>query len=108
VRRRIRRRERDAHSAYSRRRGASPAAGHRDGHPGCDGVAATARITAEHPGTRVVVLTTYADDESIIGALQAGALGYPTKDATRGGIGRALRGAAARRAGLGPQCPPLP
>ena len=30
--------------------------------PGCDGVTATARITAEHPGTRVVVLTTYADD----------------------------------------------
>jgi DNA-binding NarL/FixJ family response regulator len=36
--------------------------------PGCDGVAATRRITADHPGTRVVVLTTYADDESIIGA----------------------------------------
>ena len=47
--------------------------------PGCDGVAATARITAEHPGTRVVVLTTYADDESIIRALQAGALGYLTR-----------------------------
>jgi DNA-binding NarL/FixJ family response regulator len=46
--------------------------------PGCDGVTATARITAEHPRTRVVVLTTYADDESIIGALQAGALGYLT------------------------------
>lgn len=39
--------------------------------PGCDGVAATRRITAEHPGTRVVVLTTYADDDSIIGALPA-------------------------------------
>jgi DNA-binding NarL/FixJ family response regulator len=70
--------------------------------PGCDGVAATARITAEHPGTRVVVLTTYADDESIIGALQAGALGYLTKDATRAEIGRAIQAAAAGQAVLDP------
>jgi len=71
--------------------------------PGCDGVAATRRITAEHPGTRVVILTTYADDESIIGALQAGALGYLTKDATRAEIGRALQAAAAGQAVLDPQ-----
>ncbi|WP_300610076.1 response regulator transcription factor [Trebonia sp.] len=70
--------------------------------PGGDGVTATRRITAEHPGTRVVVLTTYADDESIIGALQAGALGYLTKDATRAEIGRALRAAAAGQAVLDP------
>jgi DNA-binding NarL/FixJ family response regulator len=70
--------------------------------PGCDGVAATARITAEHPGTRVVVLTTYADDESIIGALQAGALGYLTKEATRAEIGLAVHAAAAGQAILDP------
>jgi DNA-binding NarL/FixJ family response regulator len=70
--------------------------------PGCDGVAATARITAEHPGTRVVILTTYADDESIIGALQAGALGYLTKEATRAEIGRAVHAAAAGQAILDP------
>ena len=70
--------------------------------PRCDGVAATARITAEHPGTRVVVLTTYADDESIIGALQAGALGYLTKDATRAEIGRAIMAAADGQAVLDP------
>jgi DNA-binding NarL/FixJ family response regulator len=70
--------------------------------PGCDGVTATARITAEHPGTRVVVLTTYADDESIIGALQAGALGYLTKEATRAEIGRAVHAAAAGQAILDP------
>lgn len=70
--------------------------------PGCDGVAATARITAEHPGTRVVVLTTYADDESIIAALQAGALGYLTKEATRAEIGRAVHAAAAGQAILDP------
>jgi DNA-binding NarL/FixJ family response regulator len=71
--------------------------------PGCDGVAATRRITAEHPGTRVVVLTTYADDESIISALQAGALGYLTKDATRAEIGRAVVAAAAGQAVLDPE-----
>ncbi len=70
--------------------------------PGCDGVTATRRITADHPGTRVVVLTTYADDESIIGALQAGALGYLTKDATRAEIGRAVLAAAAGQAVLDP------
>lgn len=68
--------------------------------PGCDGVAATRRIAADHPGTRVVVLTTYADDDSIIGALQAGALGYLTKDATRAEIGRAVAAAAAGQAVL--------
>ena len=56
-----------------------------------------------HPGTRVVVLTTYADDESIIGALQAGALGYLTKDATRAEIGRAVQAAAAGQAVLDPE-----
>jgi DNA-binding NarL/FixJ family response regulator len=70
--------------------------------PGSDGVSATRRITAEHPGTRVVVLTTYADDDSIIGALQAGALGYLTKDATRAEIGRAIQAAAAGQAVLDP------
>ena len=70
--------------------------------PGAGGVAATARITTEHPGTRVVVLTTYADDESIIGALRAGALGYLTKDATRAEIGRAIQAAAAGQAVLDP------
>ena len=71
--------------------------------PGCDGVAATRQITASHPGTRVVVLTTYADDESIINALQAGALGYLTKDATRAEIGRAVAAAAAGQGILDPE-----
>jgi DNA-binding NarL/FixJ family response regulator len=68
--------------------------------PGCDGVTATQRITDSHPGTRVVVLTTYADDESIIGALRAGALGYLTKDATRKEIERAVLAAAAGGQGV--------
>lgn len=62
--------------------------------PGVDGIAATERVTAEHPGTRVVVLTTYADDSSIQRALRAGALGYLTKDADRVQIARAVQAAA--------------
>ena len=49
-----------------------------------------------------MVLTTYADDASIIGALQAGALGYLTKDASRTEIGRAIQAAAAGQAVLDP------
>ena len=45
--------------------------------PRMDGVEATKRIRADHPETQVVVLTTYADDESIVGALRAGAHRVP-------------------------------
>ncbi len=70
--------------------------------PRCDGVEATRRIRADYPRTQVVVLTTYSDDESIIGALRAGALGYLTKAATRAEIGRAVHAAAAGQAVLDP------
>jgi DNA-binding NarL/FixJ family response regulator len=49
--------------------------------PRLDGVEATRRIRAAQPETEIVVLTTHADDQSILGALQAGARGYLTKDA---------------------------
>jgi DNA-binding NarL/FixJ family response regulator len=65
--------------------------------PGMDGIQATEQITREHPATRVVVLTTYADDASIQGALRAGALGYLTKDADRVQIARAVQAAAGGR-----------
>jgi CheY-like chemotaxis protein len=50
--------------------------------PNLDGAAATARIRAELPQTQVLVLTTYADDDALFPALQAGARGYLTKNAT--------------------------
>ena len=62
--------------------------------PVMDGVETTRRITQTHPGVAVVVLTTYADDESIVSALQAGARGYLTKNAGRAEIAAALRSAA--------------
>jgi DNA-binding NarL/FixJ family response regulator len=67
-----------------------------------DGVAATLRIAAERPTVKVVVLTTYADDASILGALQAGAVGYLTKDAGRDQIALAVRSAAAGQSVLDP------
>jgi DNA-binding NarL/FixJ family response regulator len=70
--------------------------------PRVDGVEATRRIRTDWPGVNVVVLTTYADDESIIAALRAGAIGYLTKDAGRDHIRRALEAAAAGQAILEP------
>ncbi|MBF6145736.1 response regulator transcription factor [Nocardia nova] len=63
--------------------------------PVLDGVEATRRIAADHPGTAVLVLTTYADDASIVSALRAGARGYLTKDAGRAELVAAIRAAAA-------------
>jgi DNA-binding NarL/FixJ family response regulator len=62
--------------------------------PVMDGTETTRRLSAEHPDVAVVVLTTYADDASVLGALQAGARGYLTKDADRLDIARALHSAA--------------
>ena len=49
--------------------------------PGDDGVAATRRLLAERSSTRVVILTTFAEQDKIIAALAAGASGYLLKDA---------------------------
>jgi DNA-binding NarL/FixJ family response regulator len=70
--------------------------------PRVDGVEATRAIRERHREVQVVVLTTYADDESVIGALSAGAAGYLTKDAAREDIHRALEAAAAGQALLDP------
>ncbi len=62
--------------------------------PVLDGLGATRRLAAEHPGVAVVVLTTYADDGTVLDALHAGARSYLTKDADRADIARALHAAA--------------
>ncbi|MFF4699302.1 response regulator transcription factor [Streptomyces chattanoogensis] len=71
--------------------------------PRCDGVEATRRIRTDHPGTQVVVLTTYADDDSLFPALQAGARGYLTKDADGDEIVRAIDDVLSGEAGLSPK-----
>ncbi|MEW2410446.1 response regulator [Streptomyces griseoviridis] len=70
--------------------------------PRCDGVEATRRIRAEYPGTQVVVLTTFGDDDSLFSALRAGARGYLTKDAGGDEIVRAVRSVLSGEAGLSP------
>ncbi len=70
--------------------------------PGIDGVEATRRIRAAHPETEVVVLTTHADEASILDALRAGARGYLTKDAGLAEIARAIHAAAAHQTLLDP------
>ncbi|MEV6262068.1 response regulator transcription factor [Streptomyces sp. NPDC051784] len=71
--------------------------------PRCDGVEATRRIRRDHPGTQVVVLTTFADDDSLFTALQAGARGYLTKDARGEEIAQAIQAVLAGDAGLSPK-----
>jgi DNA-binding NarL/FixJ family response regulator len=62
--------------------------------PVLDGIGATRRLVAEHPGVAIVVLTTYVDDTSVLEALRAGARSYLTKDADRTDIAQALQAAA--------------
>jgi DNA-binding NarL/FixJ family response regulator len=61
--------------------------------PVLDGIGATRRLAAEHPDVAIVVLTTFADDTSVLDALHAGARSYLTKDADRTRIAQALHAA---------------
>jgi DNA-binding NarL/FixJ family response regulator len=70
--------------------------------PRCDGIEATRRLTAERSPARVIALTTYADDESVLGALRAGARGYLTKDAGAADIRAAIEAVAAGGSALDP------
>jgi DNA-binding NarL/FixJ family response regulator len=70
--------------------------------PRMDGVEATRRLRTSHPEIKVVVLTTYADDRSVLDALRAGALGYLTKDAGADEIRQALQRVTSGQASLDP------
>jgi DNA-binding NarL/FixJ family response regulator len=62
--------------------------------PVLDGVAATKRLQLEHPGVRVIALTTFDDDEDVFAALRAGALGYLLKDVSSARLVEAVLAAA--------------
>jgi DNA-binding NarL/FixJ family response regulator len=70
--------------------------------PDLDGIAATARLRDRLPAARVLVLTTYADEDAIVPALRAGARGYLTKDASAEQIEAALRAVHAGQTYLDP------
>jgi len=70
--------------------------------PRMEGAEATRAVRAALPDTQVLILTTYADDESLFGALQAGARGYLTKDASAEEIEQAIRALFAGQTHLDP------
>lgn len=70
--------------------------------PEMEGVAAIEEVSARHPGTRVLVLTTYDSDADILRAVEAGAAGYLLKDAPREELYEAVRAIAAGRPHLAP------
>jgi len=70
--------------------------------PRLEGADATREIRATLPTTQVLVLTTYADDASLFPALQAGAHGYLTKDASAEEIEQAIRALVAGQTHLDP------
>jgi DNA-binding NarL/FixJ family response regulator len=63
--------------------------------PGVDGMTATSRILADRPGIRVLVLTTFGDDDHLYPALTAGACGFLLKDAPPTELLDGIRRAAA-------------
>jgi DNA-binding NarL/FixJ family response regulator len=71
--------------------------------PRLDGIEATRRIAADSPETHVVVLTSFSDHERILGALDAGAVGYVLKDAGPDELASAIRAAARGESPLDPQ-----
>ena len=62
--------------------------------PVLDGVAATRRLLAAHPASRVIVVTTFDDDERVLDGLRAGAVGYLLKDVSSDKLVEAIRAAA--------------
>ena len=70
--------------------------------PELDGVEATRRIRAESPTTKVIVLTSFADDEKVFPAIKAGAAGYLLKDVRPADLADAVRKASRGEALLAP------
>lgn len=71
--------------------------------PGMDGIEATRRVVAEHPGTRVLVLTTFDVDEYAFAALRSGASGFLLKNARPHDLLEAIRTVAAGSSVVAPR-----
>jgi DNA-binding NarL/FixJ family response regulator len=71
--------------------------------PGMDGIEATRRVLAVRPETRVVMLTSFADHERVLEALDTGAVGYILKDSESDDLLRGVRAAAGGDAPLSPR-----
>jgi DNA-binding NarL/FixJ family response regulator len=71
--------------------------------PGMDGVTATRRLSAEHPEVAVMILTSYSDQQRVLEAMDAGAIGYVLKDTDPGHLLAAIRSAAQGDSPLDPR-----
>ena len=70
--------------------------------PGMNGVESTRRIRAQNPRVKILVLTTYDDDEWVFDAIRAGASGYLLKDTPREKVVEAIRGTVAGKSFVDP------
>jgi NarL family two-component system response regulator LiaR len=71
--------------------------------PGMDGITATRQIHTKYPQVKVIALTSFAEQNMVQGALQAGAIGYLQKNVTAKELGHAIRSACAGRMTLSPE-----
>jgi DNA-binding NarL/FixJ family response regulator len=71
--------------------------------PGLDGIAAAREILRRRPATRIVMLNSYAEDATVLSALEAGATGYLLKDAEPDEVVRGIRAAAQGEVPLAPR-----
>jgi DNA-binding NarL/FixJ family response regulator len=71
--------------------------------PRLDGIEATRRVLADHPGTAVLVLTSFSDRPRILGAIEAGACGYLLKDVAADEVAAGIRAAARGESPIDPR-----
>jgi len=71
--------------------------------PGMDGITATREIHQKYPKVKVIALTSFAEQNMVQGALQAGAIGYLQKNVTAKELGNAIRSACAGKMTLSPE-----
>jgi two-component system, NarL family, response regulator LiaR len=71
--------------------------------PGMDGITATREIHQKYPAVKVIALTSFAEQNMVQGALQAGAIGYLQKNVTAKELGQAIRSAYEGKMTLSPE-----
>jgi NarL family two-component system response regulator LiaR len=71
--------------------------------PGVDGITATREIHLKYPKVKVIALTSFAEQNMVQGALQAGAIGYLQKNVTAKELGNAIRSACEGKMTLSPE-----
>lgn len=71
--------------------------------PEMDGIEATRRILSANPDTKILILSSFADEDNVLPAIQAGALGYVLKDISPEELAEALRQTAEGKSHLHPE-----